>query len=196
MTAPDDRPGKQHDPPAPDSRETDEAVPPTPPAEGTSRSAGSGTERVVFWVSMVVGVAIVVFALNGLRTARLIDRPMFSDGSIVFGTFAKFFVISAVLIDVVLIPLAAGIGYVAKRLVPAKAWPVVRAGLLATGTLLLYSYALVFDKGGKPGLPSLRPRDYHAGLLWALVVTWAIAAVAFAVMYLLAQRRGPDPTGD
>lgn len=177
---------------------TPDTVAPRPPAatppEVTSEGAGGGPERVVFWVSMVVGAAIVVFALNGLRTARFIDRPMFSDGSIVFGTFAKFFVISAVLIDVVLIPLAAGIGYVAKRVVPTKAWPVVRAGLFATGTLLLYSYTLVFDKGGKPGLPSLRPRDYHAGLLWALVATWLVAALAFGGMYLLDRRRGPAAT--
>ncbi len=149
------------------------------------------TQRIVFWASMAAGAVIVLIGLNGLRTAPLIDRPMISGG-IEVGTLAKFFVGGALVVDLIVIPLGAGIGWLAKRVVPTKAWPAVRAGLFTSAILLIYSYALVFDKGGKPGLDSLRPRNYSVGLVLALVATWLVSLAVAAVMVV----RDPVDTAD
>ena len=157
--------------------------------------AGTGVQRIVFWASMAVGAAIIVFAIQGIRGERLIDLPSSASGSFQLGTFLPLFVGGAILVDLLLIPISALIGLLVKRVVPLKAWPPVRAGLIATGILALYSYPLVFDRGGNPGNETLRTRDFHAGLLWLLVATWIIVG-AYLAYTLVTDRRRSSPVVD
>jgi hypothetical protein len=124
-----------------------------------------------FWVAMSVGGAITLFGATGLLRSV-------GDG---LGSFIAWFVGGALLLDLVVVPLASGIGLLARRRVPAAAWPAVRAGLVATATLALFAAPLVADLGGRPDNPSLRPRDYRSGLLATLAVVWLACLLAASV---------------
>lgn len=121
-----------------------------------------------FWVAMAIGGAITLFGVVGLLTAE-------GNG---LGSFIPWFAGGALLADLVVVPLAAGVGLVGRRVVPAAAWPAIRAGLIATATLAAFAAPLVLDLGGRPDNASLRPRSYGSGLLWALLAVWAVAALA------------------
>jgi len=126
-----------------------------------------------FWVAMLLGGAVTLFGAIGLlRTI--------GDG---LGSFIAYFVGGALLLDLVAVPLASGVGLLGRRRVPAAAWPAVRAGLVATATLTLFAAPLVADLGGRPDNPSLRPRHYGSGLLTALAVVWLGCLVAAAVAH-------------
>lgn len=147
-----------------------------PPRKAESPRPGG----ILFWLSMAVGAAITVYgALN------LIDQERRALPSV-----ARWFVGGALLVDLVVVPLGAALGLLAKRVLPALVWPVVRAALLASVVLVVFATPLVLDQGGVPGDPSLRPRDYSAGLAGALVTVWVIAAFVAATRLAVARRRG------
>lgn len=152
------------------------------------------TQRIVFWASMAVGAAIVVFAIQGLRSERLIDLPRL-EGGFELGTFVKFFVGGALLVDFVVIPLGALIGWLLKKVVPSVVWGPVRAGLFVTGVLAVYAYSLLWNKGGNPGNETLRTRNYTAGFTWFMVATWVIVA-AFAAAAVLRERQAATTIAD
>jgi hypothetical protein len=132
-----------------------------------------------FWVAMAVGGATTLFGAIGLlRTV--------GDG---LGSFITFFVGGALLIDLVVVPIASGVGRLGRRCVPAAAWPAVRAGLVATSTLVLFAAPLVAGVGGKPDNPSLRPRDYRSGLSTAVVAVWLGCLSAAAIAAAVSNRR-------
>lgn len=147
--------------------------------------AGNGTGRregIVFWVAMALGATVALIGAIGLFTADGNDLP----------SFIPWFAGGALLVDLVVVPLAAVIGLLGRRLIPPPAWPPVRAGLLASAAVAVFAAPLIADVGGRPDNDSLRPRDYGSGLLTALVVVWAIA-LAFAVATMVADRRHPPP---
>ena len=123
---------------------------------------------VVFWVTAVVGAAIVVFGIRGLFETEPEGAP----------SAVRWFVGGALVLDLIVVPLGALAGYVGKRVLPPWAWPVVRAALLVSVALVVFAGPLVLDKGGLPDNPTVRPRDYTTGLAVALGVTWVVAAVA------------------
>lgn len=140
------------------------------------------TPGVGFWVAMALGGSVALFGAGGLLTAEGNDLP----------SFIPWFAGGALLVDLVVVPLAAAVGLVGRRFVPSPAWPPVRAGLLASAALAVFAAPLIIDLGGRPDNDSLRPRDYGSGLLTAVAVVWAIA-LAVAVATMLADRRQPPP---
>lgn len=131
-----------------------------------------------FWLGMGVGGAIVVFGAIGLLTAE-------GNG---LGSFIPWFAGGALLVDLVVVPVAAGVGLVGRRLVPAAAWPAIRAGLIASVTLAVFAAPLVANLGGTPGNPSLRPRNYGSGLVSAVAAVWVVALTAALVAWLADRR--------
>ncbi|MBA3282419.1 MAG: hypothetical protein H0U29_09340 [Acidimicrobiia bacterium] len=153
---------------------------------GDDRSmAGDGTQHapgVAFWVTMALGGAVTLFGAVGLFTAEGNDLK----------SFIPWFAGGALLVDLVVVPLAAAIGLLGRRLIPPPAWPPVRAALLASAVLAVFAAPLVADLGGRPDNESLRPRDYGSGLLTAVVVVWAIT-LAVGVATMAADRRHRPP---
>ncbi|CAN5702934.1 hypothetical protein BH10ACT1_BH10ACT1_23090 [soil metagenome] len=137
------------------------------------RPTDDAAPGAAFWLAMAVGGAITLFGAAGLLTAE-------GNG---LGSFIPWFAGGALLADLVVVPLAAGIGLVGRRVVPAPAWPAIRAGLLASATLAVFAAPLVANLGGRPDNPSLRPRDHGSGLVSALAVVWVIALAVAAVSW-------------
>lgn len=126
---------------------------------------------LAFWVTAVVGAAIVLFGIRGL----LENEPRGAASAI------RWFVGGALVVDLIVVPLGAAIGWAGRRVLPPWAWPAVRAGLLATAVLVIFALPLVLDQGGTPGNPTVRPRDYETGLLVAVASTWAVVAAVLAI---------------
>lgn len=168
----------------PTGNDTADQVGPSAAADDRS-TAGDGTEHapgVAFWVTMALGGAVTLFGAAGLFTAEGNDLK----------SFIPWFAGGALLVDLVVVPLAAAIGLLGRRLIPPPAWPPVRAALLASAVLAVFAAPLVADLGGRPDNESLRPRDYGSGLLTAVVVIWAIT-LAVAVATMAADRRHRPP---
>ena len=149
-------------------------------AATSGAGAGGRTEAgaVAFWTTAAIGGALVAFGVHGLWAN---ERRGFRSA-------ATWFVGGALALDLLIVPLGALTGWIAKRVVPAWTWPVVRTVLLTSVVLIVFAAPLVLDEGGVPGNPTVRPRDYGAGLAAALAVIWAIGAGA-----LLAIRVGRLP---
>ena len=125
----------------------------------------------VFWVTAALGAAIVVFGVWGLFE----NEPAGAPSAI------RWFIGGALVLDLVVVPLGALAGYIGKRVLPGWAWPVVRAALLVSVGLIVFAAPLVLDKGGLADNPTVRPRNYDAGLAIALGGTWVAAATALVV---------------
>lgn len=132
-----------------------------------------------FWVAMGLGGAVTTFGAVGLLTA---------EGS-GLTTFIPYFAGGALLVDLVVVPLAAGLGLVGRRALPRPVWLPVRAGLLATAVLAVFATPLVLGLGGRPDNASLRPRHYGSGLVSALAVVWTITALTVAASMVATRRR-------
>lgn len=91
--------------------------------------------------------------------------------------------------DIVLLPLAVGVGWIVRRVIPVSAWPPVRAGLAATGLLFLVAWPFVRGYGRDPSIPSLLPRDYGAGLAVAVAVVWGAVGTWILVGAVVRRRR-------
>lgn len=123
-----------------------------------------------FWPAVAAGSALVIVGL----------RSLWQEQRENLRSIGTWFVGGALALDLLLVPLAAGVGLGLRRVVPAWAWPAARSALLATAALAGFGYPLVTDRGGQPGNPTLRPRDYDRGLLVAVAAVWLTAAVVAA----------------
>lgn len=133
-------------------------------------------------VGLALGVPVMAFGVGGV----LVDAGRTHPGEL-----ARWVVGSALVNDLVALPVVLVAGWGLRRLVPAPAWPVVRAGLIASGVLALVAWPFVRGYGRDPANPSLLPRDYGGGLAAALAVVWLAAAVALAAGALSRRRRRP-----
>lgn len=134
-----------------------------------------------FWISVVVGAVLIWVGASYLWDAQQENLR----------SIATWFVGGALALDLLVVPVAAVVGLGLRRIVPAWSWPALRAALLATAVLAAYSWPLVTDRGGQPGNPTLRPRDYDRGLLVALVAVWTVTAVAALVARVRSDRKDP-----
>ncbi len=146
---------------------TDAAAASSAPARTDTEASRFGP---AFWVGMVVGVAVVAFGAMNLVE---VQRPRLPS-------IGRWFVGGALALDLILVPVAAAVGVLLRRVVPDLAWPPVRAALLASAVLVAFSLPLILDKGGRPDNASLRPRAYESGLAWALLAVWLVAGLAAA----------------
>ncbi len=132
-----------------------------------------------FWVAMGLGAALSLFGAVGLLGA---------DGN-GLGSFIPWFAGGALVVDLVIVPTAAAIGLLGRRVVPSAAWPAVRAGLIASTTLTVFATPLLLNLGGSSDNPSLRPRHYGSGLLSALAAVWVVCLVMAVGAWLVDRRR-------
>ncbi len=143
---------------------------------------------LLFWAAMSVGAATVAF---GTRTLWDLQRRHVAN-------VGRWFLGAALVLDLAVIPVAAALAALVRRACPPRAWPAVRAGLLAAAACLAVGLPLALDLGGNPSNPSARPRAYGWGLTATLVVIAVItAAAARAGLGSPASRHdGPEPEPD
>jgi hypothetical protein len=135
------------------------------------------TSRRGLVAGLALGVPVMAYAVRGVLVDAHLTHP---------AELARWIVGLAVLHDLVVVPLVLAVGAALRRRVPARAWAPVRAALLATAVLAAVGWPFVRGYGRNPTVPSLLPRDYAAGLLAAIAVTWLFAALGIAVR----RRRG------
>ena len=82
----------------------------------------------------------------------------------------------ALVLDLIVVPIGAAAGALAKRLVPTDLWPPVRTALLTSVVLIAVAAPLVLEPQGPSSNASIRPRDYGQGLAIALTATWVATA--------------------
>jgi hypothetical protein len=131
-------------------------------------------------VGAVVGVPVLGYGIWGLLRDHALTHP--PDA-------VTWIVGSAVVNDLVLLPLLGVVGWVATRPLPAGARPTVRLGLAISAVLALVAWPQAADLGdSQRGNPTVLPRDELAGLLAYLAVVWLVVG-------LLLLRRARRPAG-
>lgn len=140
------------------------------------------TSRRGLIVGLVLGLPIVAYGLRGALVDADDTHPT---------ELARWIVGAALVNDLVVVPAAIVVAWVARRATPSWAWPPVRTGLTVTGVLSLVAWPFVRGYGRDPTTPSLLARDYGAGLAVALAVVWLVVAVSLAWRAWQRRRRGP-----
>jgi hypothetical protein len=110
------------------------------------------------------------FAIHGALT---------DDGEHLLGHLAF---LAGVLVadDLVLLPLAVGMGWLVARYVPAWARSGVQGGLFISAIVSAVAFPFVVGAGRLGDNPSKFPRDYGQGLLMVLGAVWLGVAVWLA----------------
>jgi hypothetical protein len=143
------------------------------------------TSRRGLLVGLAVGLPVIAYGVRGM----LVDADRTHPAEL-----AGWIVGAAVVNDALVVPLAMGAAWLARRITPARAWPPVRSGLLATGVVLVVAWPFVRGYGRDPTIPSLLERNYAVGVTAAIGATWVAVAVWIAVSIALAivvgRRRG------
>ncbi len=155
--------------------------------EPANEDSSDATPRSIFWTSMAIGGAITAFGV--IQLVRTIGSGL--------GSFIPWFAGGAILLDLAIVPIGAGIGHFGRKLLPAWTWPPVRAGLMITAVLVAFAVPLIQKLDNSPNNPTVQPRHYGSGLLAALVVTWVATAIAVGVVALVGTRPTDEvaPTG-
>ena len=136
------------------------------------------------WIGLAVGAPIVVWAAMGFQRAVGTEEP----------NALRWFVGGALALDLAVVPVAAMVGWVVRRLVPAWAWPAARAALIASAAMIAYAWPLVLGEAGPTDNKTVRPRDYQSGIIVALGATW-LAAAALAMISHRRSTRSRARTG-
>jgi hypothetical protein len=139
----------------------------------------------MFWVSAVLGWAVIAYGIRGLFHHHVDTRP---------ANLATFFVGGVLAHDLLFAPVVLVAGVLLARIAPrpARAW--LQAGLLVSGCLVLFSYPLVQDYAKVIHNPSSLPHNYTANLAVTLGVVWGAViagALGTAVLHRRASRRDP-----
>jgi hypothetical protein len=156
-------------------------------------AAGGTSSRRGLIVGLVLGTPGIAYGARGALVDAADTHP---------AELARWIVGAAVVNDLVLLPLAGAAAWALRRMIPAPAWPTVRAGALTIAVLTLVAWPFVRGYGRDPANPSLLPRDYATGLAVAVAVVAAVTAAVAARRVLtvtwpsdasrsLARRRGP-----
>jgi len=141
--------------------------------------------RPMFWVSAVLGWAVIAYGVRGLLHHHVDTRP---------ANLAKFFIGGALAHDLLFAPVVLIAGVLLARAVPrpARAW--LQAGLLVSGCLALFSYPLVRDYAKVIHNPSSLPHNYTANLAVTIGVVWG-AVIVGAVGTAVRRRRSTPTSG-
>ena len=140
----------------------------------------------MFWVSAVLGWAIIAYGVRGLLHHHVDTRP---------ANLAKFFVGGALAHDLLFAPVVLVAGVLLARFAPrpARAW--LQAGLVVSGFLVLFSYPLVRDYAKVIHNPSSLPHNYTANLAVTIAVVWGAViagALGTAALHRRASRHDPE----
>jgi hypothetical protein len=134
------------------------------------------------WIGLALGAPVIAWGIRGILDESARTHP---------AELGRWLIGSAVVHDAVLLPLVLAVGLLARRAVPADAWPPVRWALATSGVLVLVSWPFVRGYGRSPGNPSLLPRNYGGGLVVALAVVWAATGL-FVMINLRRARRSAN----
>ncbi len=121
----------------------------------------------LFWISAVLGWAVIAWGVRGVFVHSLDTRP---------ANLAKFVLGGALLHDLLIAPLIIGVGILVARSVPGRARAVVQGALAVSGIVALFAYPLVRAYGLAANNPTSLPHNYTANLLVVLGLVWAVAA--------------------
>lgn len=130
-------------------------------------------------VAAVAGVAMFLVAARYALVRSIDVRP---------AIWVRWMVTGAVVHDVVVAPLAVGVGWLVVRIVPRTLKAPVQAGLILTAIVVAVSWPALRGYGRIASNPTYLPRDYATGLALTLALVW-IACGAWAAARLV--RRPP-----
>ena len=139
--------------------------------------------RPMFWVSAVLGWAVIAYGVRGLLHHHVDTRP---------ANLAKFFVGGALAHDLLFAPVVLIAGVLLARAAPRPARVWLQAGLLVSGCLVLFSYPLVRDYAKVIRNPSSLPHNYTANLAVTVGLAWGavlLGAMCTAALHRRASRR-------
>lgn len=154
---------------------------------GREDPAGRAPGGAAFWAGLVVGLAVLGYGVAGLLDHVTGDALV---------SWLTIFVGADIVHDLVVAPVACGVGLVVARLGLGRWRAPVQAGLFASAVVLAVAWIPLRGLGGNPGNPTIRPLDYLTATLTVLAAVW----ITVAAVGLLAHRRGRsqrrEETGD
>ncbi len=144
-----------------------------------SRPEVETTSRAGLLVGLAVGVPTMAYGARGALDDRGDAQP---------GDLARWMLGAALVHDLVVVPIALGVGFLA--------WRARRACTPAAPGAFLVSMSLVFvagpylrGYGRSAAVPSLLPRNYATGLAVYLAVIWTATAATVIVTRMRRHRR-------
>lgn len=135
--------------------------------------------RWIRWALAVAGSLALLYAVTGALASR--DMRL---------AYLRFLFLVLVGHELVLVPLAVGVGVLMGRFVPSPARAVLQAGLFLSAAVVVVGLPGVLGLGRSPDLPSALPRDYARGMLVLLAVIW-IGVGARLTVDAVRTRRSP-----
>jgi hypothetical protein len=136
---------------------------------------------VAFWIGLVIGGAVMAFGIRGaFMNSRATDPAVLVQ-----------WVVGADLVhDLLIAPIAIGVGWAATRIVPLAARIPVQLGLVATGVVLIVGWAPLrgYGRATVPDNPSVQPLDYSTAILTVLVAVWVVVGAWITVRLVRARR--------
>jgi hypothetical protein len=121
------------------------------------------------------GIVAMAYAVHGLLT----------DGGVRLVGVLSFLVGLVALHDLVLIPLAIGVGALVLRYVPPWGRAYVQGGLFASAAVFAFALPFLIGAGRTPDNPSRQPLNYGRGL----AIAWGAIWLVVALLALRARRR-------
>jgi len=129
---------------------------------------------------LIVGWAVIVFALHGMISDRASNPP----------DLFRLLIGLNVVNDALVIPVVLAISLLVRRVLPRWAILPVQVGLFASAVVVLYAYPLLGGWGhtARAG-PSRLPHDYADSLAWVLGAIWLVCALLATAAWLRQRRR-------
>jgi hypothetical protein len=117
---------------------------------------------------LIVGWAVIIFALHGMISERASNPP----------NLFRLLIGLNVVNDALVIPVVLAISLLVRRLLPRWAILPAQVGLFASAVVVLYAYPLLGGWGhtARAG-PSRLPHDYAYSLIWVLGAIWLVCAL-------------------
>lgn len=148
-------------------------------AAGSGRDEAQGPGGGWFWSGLIVGGAIMAWAVHGAFVDADATRPPLLAGWVLG---------AAVVHDAVVAPVATVVALLVAWRLPVWWGRPVAAALAGSALLLLFAYPLLRGFGLRPGNPSALPRDYGTAAVALLAALW-LGAVFVVVTRAIRRRR-------
>lgn len=126
-----------------------------------------------FWISVVAGVAIMAYGIDGYFDRYPDFMRRFSLGQWIVGV--------NVVHDLVLAPIVLVVGLGVARLVPTLVRQPVRVGLIASGVVLLVAWRPLQHSAATKHNATVQPLDYGTATLTVLACVWLLVAAWFVI---------------
>jgi len=148
--------------------------PNAPPERTGPEAPDEATGGAVFWVGLVVGGAVMAYAVWGMVDQYDAANPP---------ALARWLIGGALLHDLLLAPIVTVVGLVLARLLPRRARGTVLAATALSVLVIVFSIPMVRGFGARPGNPSALPLDYGRNVALVVGAVWVVAAVVVALRW-------------